>query len=113
MLQLVDEGYDIWMTNNRGTQYSLGHTSLDATKDESYWEFSWAQMGLYDDKSNIALAKEKSGRDKVIYLGWSQGTTQILYGLAKEKQTGGTFFEENLIKAVLFTPCVLTNQASY
>ena len=37
MLQLVDNGYDIWMTNNRGTQYSLGHQSKDATKDDTYW----------------------------------------------------------------------------
>ena len=55
MLQLVDQGYDVWMTNNRGTQYSLGHTSLDAwdKTDNSYWEFSWAEMGIYDDKTNI------------------------------------------------------------
>ena len=85
MLMLVDQGYDIWMTNNRGTQYSRQHTSLDATKDNKYWEFSWAEMGLYDDKSNIKLAKEKSGKDKVTWVGWSQGTTQLLYGLAKEK----------------------------
>lgn len=24
-LQLVDEGYDIWLGNNRGTEYSQGH----------------------------------------------------------------------------------------
>ena len=32
---------------------------------------------------------------------------QILWGLAKEKEAGGTFFAESLSKAVLFTPCYI------
>ena len=38
---------------------------------------------------------------------------QILYGLAKEKQTGDTFFADNLSKAVLFTPCSVGVQDEY
>ena len=34
-------GYDVWCGNNRGVQPSLGHTSLNAETDESYWNFSW------------------------------------------------------------------------
>ena len=113
MFMLADQGYDIWMTNNRGTGPSLQHTSLDATKDTKYWEFSWAEMGLYDDKANIKLVKEKSGKDKVIWVGWSQGTTQLLYGLAKEKQTSDTFFADSLSRAVLLTPCTVTNTLGY
>lgn len=64
-------------------------------------------MGLYDDKANIKLVKEMNGGKDVIYLGWSQGTSQLLYALWKEKETGGTFFADNLSKAVLFTPCTI------
>ena len=106
ILQLVDQGYDVWMTNNRGTAYSQGHKSFAVATSNSYWDFSFAEMGLYDDKANIKLVKEKSGK-KPIWLGWSQGTTQLLYALAKEKADGGTFFGENLDKAVLFTPCAV------
>ena len=35
-LQLADLGYDIWMGNNRGTEYSQGHASL-TTDDQAYW----------------------------------------------------------------------------
>ena len=63
-------------------------------------------MGIYDDKANIKLVKETTGK-KPIWLGWSQGTTQLLYALAKEKENGGSFFGENLSKAVLFTPCTV------
>ena len=38
-LQLVDEGYDVWMTNFRGTKYSQGHRTL-AIDTLAYWDFS-------------------------------------------------------------------------
>ena len=56
-LMLSDLGYDVWMTNNRGTQYSQQHTSLDAEEDNQFWEFSWAEMGLYDVPANIKIVK--------------------------------------------------------
>ena len=34
--QLVREGFDVWLGNQRGTKYSLGHTHL-STKDKAYW----------------------------------------------------------------------------
>ena len=55
-LQLADLGYDVFMGNNRGTEYSLGHKSL-STEEQAYWEFSWAQMGLYDDPAIITMIK--------------------------------------------------------
>ena len=56
-LELVDEGFDVWIGNNRGTEYSLGHTTLSAKNDNDYWKFSWAEMGLYDDVANIKMIK--------------------------------------------------------
>lgn len=73
-LKLVDEGYDVWIGNNRGTEYSQGHQNLSAINDDSYWDFSWAEMGLYDDTANISTIKKESAVEKVFYLGYSQGT---------------------------------------
>ena len=73
-LKLVDEGYDVWLGNNRGTEYSRGHKTLDALQDDSYWLFTWAEMGLYDDTANISMIKQKASVDKVYYIGYSQGT---------------------------------------
>ena len=72
MLQLVDAGYDVWLGNNRGTEYSQGHVTYDIMVDEKeYWDFSWAEMGLYDDTANIKKMKEVSGEEKVFYIGYS------------------------------------------
>ena len=38
-LQLAEEGYDVWLMNQRGTWYSMEHETLDAAVDEQYWLF--------------------------------------------------------------------------
>ena len=70
-LKLVDAGFDVWIGNNRGTEYSWGHTTLDAAKDNDYWNFHWGHMGLYDDKANIEAIKSATGEDKISYVGYS------------------------------------------
>jgi len=57
-LMLVDEGYDIWIGNNRGTMYSWDHETFDSAVDNEYWMWTWAEMGLYDDTANITMIKE-------------------------------------------------------
>ena len=52
-LILVDKGYDVWMGNNRGTEYSRGNKNGLTTDTKEYWAFSFAEMGLYDDTANI------------------------------------------------------------
>ena len=81
-LLLVDEGYDVWIGNNRGTEYSWDHETLSSKDDNEYWMFTWAEMGLYDDIANITMIKQQTGVDKVFYIGYSQGTIQMFYGLA-------------------------------
>ena len=41
-------------------------------------------MGRYDDVALIKAIKERSAAEKVFYLGYSQGTTQMFYGLTTE-----------------------------
>jgi lysosomal acid lipase/cholesteryl ester hydrolase len=42
---LASAGYDVWLGNNRGTKYSMGHYWLDPKKDKEYWEFSYTELG--------------------------------------------------------------------
>ena len=82
-LMLADSGYDVWLGSNRGSEYCQGHTTLDAAKDYEYWDFSFAEMGLYDDPAIIKYAVDNNNDfDKAFYIGYSQGTTQIFWSLS-------------------------------
>lgn len=37
---LYEAGYDVWLGNYRGTEYSEGHESLNATQRE-YWDYRY------------------------------------------------------------------------
>lgn len=36
---LADQGYDVWMGNNRGTIHSRKHVRFDPDFDTAYWQF--------------------------------------------------------------------------
>ena len=67
VLRLVDEGYDMWMQNFRGTKYSQQHVSLENTSFE-YWDFSVEELGLYDTPAVIDVVYEHNGGEKIILL---------------------------------------------
>ena len=60
-------------------------------------------MGTYDTPANISMIKEKTGYDKILYLGYSQGTTQMFYGLSKFEES---FYADSLLKFAAFAPCI-------
>ena len=101
-LMLADQGYDIWMGNNRGTEYSRGHTGDINSDYIQFWEFSYAEMGMYDDPANIDFIKEKTGKDKIFYLGYSQGTVQMFYSLIKQP-----LLSDSLHKFIALAPCTI------
>ena len=100
-LRLFNRGFDVYMASNRGTKYCQQHETL-ALDTPEYWAFSWAEMGLYDDVSNVKFIKERTGK-KVSYVGVSQGTVQMFYALAKEQD----FFADNLFTFAAIDPCTI------
>ena len=69
-LELVDRGYDIWVTNSRGTAFSNQHTTY-TVKDKEFWDFSFHEMGKYDVPSNLKYILSETQHDQVIYFGHS------------------------------------------
>ena len=106
-MQLYDAGFDVWFGNSRGTEYS--QVNSKHTKDEdAYWLYDWAEMGTYDAPANISKVKELTGWEKILYLGYSQGTTQMFYGLSKYEES---FYADSLLKYAAFAPCIRFSQS--
>ncbi|XP_014469105.1 PREDICTED: lipase 3-like [Dinoponera quadriceps] len=71
---LSDAGYDVWLGNARGTLYSLNHTNPSIARKD-YWNFSWHEIATRDLPAMIDYVLKTTGREKLFYLGHSQGTT--------------------------------------
>lgn len=86
--RLVDEDFDIWMGNVRGTIYSTNHTTYDAfgsqEDQQKYWSFSLHEIGYYDVPAGIDYVLNETGETKMHYLGYSQGSTTFFI-MASEK----------------------------
>ena len=68
--QFVDRGYDVWVTNSRGSLHSNQHVNY-TDKDKKFWEFTVDQMIEYDVPANLNYILNHTKASKVIYMGHS------------------------------------------
>lgn len=86
-VRLFQEGFDVWLGNNRGTRLSRKHVSMDPDDiNQDFWAFSHHEFGAFDLPTMAKTIVRASGTcQKVSYLGHSLGTTQMFYGLGRGK----------------------------
>jgi len=77
---LADDGWDVWLGNNRGNGYSMNNIHYGPT-DPEFWDFSWDDMALIDFPTNIDYVLSATGVKKIAYIGHSEGTIQAFAGL--------------------------------
>src|SRR6201992_4287470 len=78
---LVDQGYDVWLGNNRGNKYSKKSTRFAPT-DVEVWSFSIDQFDFNDIPDSIQYILETTGQPSLSYIGFSQGTAQAFASLS-------------------------------
>ncbi|KAL2523227.1 Triacylglycerol lipase 2 [Forsythia ovata] len=82
-LILADNGFDVWISNIRGTRFSRRHVSLDPSKPQ-YWNWSWDDLVLHDLPSVTEFVFRQTGQ-KIHYVGHSLGTLMALASFAEGK----------------------------
>ncbi|KAK6134975.1 hypothetical protein DH2020_031259 [Rehmannia glutinosa] len=80
---LADNGFDVWLANVRGTNYSSGHTSL-SPDDPEYWNWSWDERVAYDLPALFQYVYDQTG-EKLHYVGHSLGTL-MAFGAFSRKE---------------------------
>ncbi len=78
---LVNQGYDVWLGNNRGNKYSKKSTRLSPTSTE-FWNFSMDQFAFHDIPDSIDYILETTSQHSLSYIGFSQGTAQAFATLS-------------------------------
>ena len=75
--QAARSGYDVWLGNNRGNEYANENINgLDSvTDDKEFHNYSFQELGDHDLPAQLDYVRAQSGRDKVTYVGHSQGTS--------------------------------------
>jgi len=80
---LADEGYDVWLGNNRGNGYSM--TNIHYTsKDDGFWDFSYDEMATYDIPTQVDYVLQYTQSSKLSYIGHSEGTIQLFALLSED-----------------------------
>uniref|UniRef100_T1JVP5 Lipase n=1 Tax=Tetranychus urticae TaxID=32264 RepID=T1JVP5_TETUR len=95
---LANLGYDVWIINVRGTSYSTNHTHLDP-EDPEFWDYSFYEIGIYDVTATVEHIKNETGFEKIIVIGFSQGTFQMITQMSLMP-----WFQDNYDIVILVTP---------
>ncbi|XP_055591127.1 lipase 1-like [Uranotaenia lowii] len=97
---LSNLGYDVWMGNARGTRYSRKHKLL-STKNPTFWDFSFHEIGFYDVTSLIDYVLDQTAASKLHYVGFSQGAMTAFVALSSRPE-----YNDKIIQLHALSPAV-------
>ncbi|XP_068214383.1 lipase member K-like [Palaemon carinicauda] len=103
---LSDDGYDVWMGNIRGNIYSRKHKNL-TLEDPLFWKFSFDEMAKYDLPAMLDYVLEKTGVEKLHYVGHSMGTTVFFALMSSQPE-----YQQRIASMVALAPVATVTSIS-
>jgi len=76
---LHDNGYDVYLGNNRGNKVSVENIYYNDTQ-EQYWDWSFDEMATIDLPTMLYWVLNFTNVSTLSYIGHSEGTTQAFIG---------------------------------
>ncbi|KAH8483886.1 hypothetical protein H0E87_028337, partial [Populus deltoides] len=98
---LADQGFDVWISNTRGTRFSNRHLSLQVNQ-QGYWNWSWDELAKFDLPAVFDYVYNETGQ-KIHYVGHSQGTLIAMAALSEG------LLVEKIKSAALLSPVAYLN----
>ncbi|XP_068620520.1 lipase 3-like [Battus philenor] len=98
---LADQGYDVWLGNNRGSRYARRHASKHEAQQD-FWQYSNDEIALHDTPAMIDYALNTSEQRKLNYVGVSQGTTAIFALMASKPEYNGKIASVHAIAPMVY-----------
>lgn len=80
--RLIDEGFDVWLGNARGSAYSEGHVHGLTPDEADYWEWTAQDIVDKDAKAMVDEVYKVTGK-KTVIVGHSQGAMVGMAYLAR------------------------------
>ncbi|RZB40241.1 uncharacterized protein BDFB_003922, partial [Asbolus verrucosus] len=100
---LADAGYDVWLGNYRGTQYSEGHVNI-TVYDQKFWEHSMDEVVNYDLPALFrTILAHSEPNSKIIFIGHSLGSTLALMYGAEYPEIAGKIMKLFLFMSPAYT----------
>ena len=105
---LADCGFDVWLNNSRGNCYSRQHKYFDADVDKEYWDFSFHELGKFDQPAVFNYILNQTDMPNLTYIGHSQGTTQMFAALSLNPD----FFKDKINLAIMLAPVATVHNST-
>lgn len=103
-IALVNRGYDVWLTNFRGTQYGSNHQEL-TTEDPDFWAYNADSLIANDLADSVSYILNVTKAPTYTYVAHSLGTTVGLGTLLVHKDSPVV---KNLSCSILMAPVAST-----
>lgn len=73
-LQLVDNGYDVWMSSDRGQGYSNRNIKDGSWSLTERWDYNFIEQARSDNPAIIDRVLKETGKPKATVFGYSMGS---------------------------------------
>ncbi|XP_059061103.1 lipase 1-like [Achroia grisella] len=103
---LADAGYDVWLGNLRGNMHTA-HQTLHRNNTE-FWAYSFEEHGKFDAPAMIDKVLEVTGLKKILYIGYSMGTTTFFTMMSQRPE-----YNEKLVAFIALAPAVYLDNAKF